>query len=181
MSQSFVQTIQKDWFGEVIFPPVRLALTLTETDLLFTASRATTAKPHPQSSEGKFLTELWRYDVAELFLLEPESGRYLEINLAPNGGWWACWFVRMREPSPEQPNFESLSIHAKGELSESHWEASIRLPLSLFENPATLRYNFTAIVNSPKQRFLTAFPLGPEQPDFHQPSRFQPLTSSNHS
>ena len=179
MSPSFVRIISKDWFEEPIFPPFHSNFQRVGENFLFTASRAAKAQPHPPSVEGAFQPELWKYDVAEIFLLEPCSGRYLEINLAPNGGWWACWFDDVRVPSPQQPDFSGIT--AEGKISDSYWEASIRLPLSLFESPATLQYNVTAIMNSPEQLFLTAFPLGPAEPDFHQPSGFQALIEPNRS
>jgi hypothetical protein len=45
---------------------------------------------------GNFLAELWRHDVAELFIADPASGRYFEFNLAPNGAWWSCEFTAPR-------------------------------------------------------------------------------------
>jgi hypothetical protein len=133
---------------------------------------------HPRARPGVFQGELWRYDVAELFLLEPRTGRYFEFNLAPNGGWWTCEFtaprVRADEVEIAMPEVATYSeITADGS-----WVAAMAVPLDLLRarldfGPRT-RGNVTMILESPKQRFLSAVDLGGE-PDFHQPTRFSEI------
>lgn len=170
---------ERDWFGGSVTPPLATSVAVEHSELIFSAKRAGSCLPHPASRENCFQAELWKYDLAEIFFWEPESEAYLEVNLAPTGGWWACWFDQVRVARQGQPDFAQVS--ASGMLSDEGWAASIRLPLSLFANPQTLQYNVTAIVDSPEQRFLSAYELGCTEPDFHRPASFHPLFSPDHS
>lgn len=163
----------QDWFDSPVEPPLTTSLSAEGNQFIFTAQQALPCLPHPDAEQGVFRPELWKFDVVEVFFCEPKTGAYLEINLAPSGGWWACWFDHVRVARAVQPDFSKIS--ARGEVTGAGWEASITIPLSLFEQPESLHYNITAIIDSPQQRFLTAFPLGCQEPDFHRPSHFQPL------
>lgn len=144
--------------------------------LWFIAHHRRPAMLHPQARPGMFQAELWRYDVAELFLADPASGRYFEFNLAPNGAWWSCEFtaprVRAEETDivmPEVATFADLA-------ADGSWVAAMALPLDLLKarlgfGPET-RANVTMILCSPDQRFITAADPGGGEPDFHQPDRF---------
>jgi len=147
--------------------------------LWFVASRAKTAAPHPDARPGQFLPRLWEYDVAELFLADPESGRYLEFNLAPNGAWWNAEFtaprVRTDGANAQMPDVQTFAEQA----TDGSWAAALALPLDLLEarigfGPHT-RANVTFILESPAQRFLSANDLGGGEPDFHRPERFSTL------
>lgn len=175
MNPSRIRKINQDWYGKALAPPAYFDFVHSEAGFLFTASRAASALSAPHSLPGKFLPELWRYDVAEIFFAV-DSGRYLEINLAPSGAWWACWFDGIRSPAEEQPNFDP--IVAQAEQQRDFWEASLFLPAALFPNPEGLRYNVTFILNSPRQTFHTLAPLPGNEPDFHQPDHFLPLPTA---
>ena len=115
------------------------------------------------------------HDCAEFFLVDAEGDHYLEFNLAPNGAWWSCEFDAPRQRSqPDDVPFRG--VITTGSISDDHWEATASLPLSplrelLHFGPGS-RLNATFTLDPPDQRFLTATPLGPGTPDFHQPSRF---------
>ena len=79
--------LAQDWDGARVNPAAGFALVQDAVRLWFVASHRRPAMPHPQGRPGRFRAELWRYDVAELFLADPRSGRYFEFNLAPNGAW----------------------------------------------------------------------------------------------
>ena len=123
-----------------------------------------------------FQAELWRYDVAELFLADPVSGRYFEFNLSPNGAWWTCELtaprVRAEEIDIVIPEVETFSDMAV----DGSWLAAMSVPLDLLRARlnfgAGTRANVTMILESPEQRFITASDLGGGEPDFHQPGRF---------
>ena len=170
-----LHSLDRDWFSRPLSPPAISTFTLLEDSFLFLAKRSAPSLPHPSSEPNQFQEGLWESDVGELFLLEPESGRYLEINLAPNGAWWACWHSGVRQREEEQPSFDG--IEAQGTSDDHGWEASISLPFALFAEPQSLRYNITFILNSPAQTFHSLAELPGEQPDFHQPQFFLPLTS----
>ncbi|MCF7676007.1 MAG: hypothetical protein K9N23_15815 [Akkermansiaceae bacterium] len=165
-----------DWDGERVEPAAGFSLAKDDRRLWFVASHRRPAMLHPQARPGVFQAELWRYDVAELFLADPRSGRYFEFNLSPNGAWWNCELtaprVRASEedvPMPDVATFADLS-------ADGSWLAAMALPLDLLEarldfGPET-RANVTFILETPKQRFLTAAKLGEGEPDYHQPASF---------
>ena len=168
--------VNRDWAGIQVEPAAGFSLAVDENRLWFLACHRKPAQLHPKARPGLFQAELWRYDVAELFIADPRSGRYLEFNLAPNGAWWSCEFKapRVREEEidiamPEVATFSELA-------ADGSWVAAMALPLDLLK--ARLDFgiqssaNVTFILNSPEQRFLTAADLGSGEPDFHQPQRF---------
>lgn len=168
--------LETDWFGNPLQPPAAWCLAMDQRRLWFIAHHRRPAMLHPQARPGMFQAELWRYDVAELFLADPASGRYFEFNLAPNGAWWSCEFtaprVRAEETDivmPEVATFADLA-------ADGSWVAAMALPLDLLKarlgfGPET-RANVTMILCSPDQRFITAADPGGGEPDFHRPDRF---------
>lgn len=175
MDTSNPQLVTSDWFGNPLNPFATFTLRQIGEELAFQAAQSGPGLAHPHSEPSQFHEGLWEFDVAEVFLLEPETGRYLEINLAPNGAWWACWHSGIRKREITQPSFSA--IRATGNNGVKDWEASILLPLTLFSHPEKLRYNVTFILNSPAQTFHSLAKLPGEQPDFHQPKHFLPLPS----
>lgn len=168
--------VAADWHGVRVEPPAAFSLALDPQRLWFVASHRRPARLHPLARPGKFQAELWRHDVAELFVADPASGRYFEFNLAPNGSWWNCEFTAPRVPAaPEAVEMPEVATFA--ELApDGSWVAAMALPLDLLRarldfGPHT-RVNVTFILESPAQRFLTASPLGGGEPDFHRPERF---------
>jgi hypothetical protein len=168
--------LTKDWFGVTCDSVPGFSLVMDPQRLWFIVNHRGPAELHPRSRPGIFLAELWRYDVAELFLSDPISGRYFEFNLAPNGAWWTCEFisprVRVEEVDIAMPE---VSTHA--ELApDGSWVAAMAIPLNLLKARLDFglntRANVTMIVESPEQRFFSACDLGTETPDFHRPKEF---------
>lgn len=168
--------LQKDWHGGSLEIAAGFSLVSDSERLWFIANHRQPARIHPKARPGGFLAELWKYDVAELFLADPASGRYLELNLAPNGAWWTCEFTgpRMRAEAvdiamPDVATFSEMS-------PDGSWLAAAALPLDLLKARLNFsqetRINVTMILNSPEQKFLSACDLGAGEPDFHQPGKF---------
>lgn len=166
----------RDWFGAPVSPPAGYCLAMDDQRLWFLAHHRQPADLHPQAQPGGFQAELWKHDVAELFLADPVSGRYLEFNLAPNGAWWSCEFtaprVRAEDMDIALPDVATFADLA----ADGSWLTAMALPLDILRarirfGPDT-RANVTMILESPDQRFLTANQLGGEAPDFHQPAFF---------
>ncbi len=172
--------LARDWDGVAVDPAAGFVLVQDATRLWFLASHRRAATLHPQARPGKFQAELWRHDVAELFLADPQSGRYFEFNLAPNGAWWNCEFTAPRVPVAEGP-VAMPEVATFGELGvDGTWVAAMALPLDLLRarlnfGPET-RANVAFILESPQQRFLSAAKLGDGPADFHQPTRFPQVT-----
>ena len=169
-----------DWSGARVEPAAGFALVSDTERLWFVASHRRPAAMHPQARPGMFQAELWRYDVAEMFLADPRSGRYFEFNLAPNGAWWTCEFTapRVREEEvdiamPEVATFAELA-------ADGSWVAALAVPLDLLRARLDFgletRANVTFILESPQQRFLSAAALGTTEPDFHRPQQFSKVS-----
>ena len=168
--------LQSDLSGVPLDVPAAFSLVADPRHLWFVAHHRKPALIHPQARPGAFQADLWCYDVAELFLADPLSGRYFEFNLAPNGAWWSCEFtaprVRAEEAEIAMPEVATFS-----EMDpDGSWVAAMALPIELLKarldfGPAT-RLNVTMILESPRQRFLSAADLGADEPDFHRPGRF---------
>ncbi|MDP0492072.1 MAG: hypothetical protein Q7Q71_13570 [Verrucomicrobiota bacterium JB023] len=167
------ERLARDWHRQAVVPPPEFSLKLVDDHLWFEASREAPARSAPFSQPGHFQAELWKHDVAELFLADRTSGRYLELNLAPNGAWWACWFADVRTPESNQPDFSSLS--GRGASQPSGWHASLRVPVADLPPLQDLTWNVTFILESPEQVFVSAAELGDGEPDFHRPTGFRPL------
>ncbi len=171
--------IAKDLAGAPLDPPAAFSLVADPQRLWFLASHRRPAEVHPQARPGGFQAELWKHDVAELFLADPASGRYFEFNLAPNGAWWTCEFTAPRVRADEA-EIAMPDIATFAEISpDGAWLAAMAIPLDLLrarlDFGARTRANVTAILESPTQRFASAADLGPGGPDFHRPERFTEL------
>lgn len=168
-----------DWHGAAVSPPAGYALAADARRLWFIAHHRKPAELHPQARPGDFQAGLWQYDVAELFLADPVSGRYFEFNLAPNGAWWSCEFTapRVREEEtdiamPEVATFADMA-------PDGSWVAAMAIPLDLLRarldfGPRT-RANVAMILGYPGRIHLTAAGLGGGEPDFHRPHAFPEL------
>lgn len=121
-----------------------------------------------------FTEGLWQGLVAECFLGREGEDAYTELNLAPDGRWWACRFTRYRERTLEQPCYVGTSqrwVEASGERC-----ASLLLPIDLLgtaaESPAKLRLVATAIIPAgellgERAEYLTSRQPPVGEPDFH--------------
>lgn len=168
--------LAKDWGGTPLAVAAAFSLVIDDRSLWFIANHRQPALLHPQARPGGFQADLWQYDVAELFIADPRSGRYFEFNLAPNGAWWTCEFTAPRvraDPAdiamPEVATFSEMS-------ADGSWLAAMMIPLDLLQarldfGPATC-LNVAMILESPRQRFLSAAGLASGAPDFHQPAKF---------
>lgn len=169
--------LSHDWQGNPVEPLPAFSVITDPVRLWFIATHRQPAALHPAARPGQYQRELWKYDVAELFLGHAKSGRYFEFNLAPNGAWWTCEFTapRVREEEadivmPEVATFADVA-------PDGAWMVAMAIPLDLLRarldfGPETLG-NVTMILNSPEQKFLSATKLPGEEPDFHQPSAFK--------
>ena len=173
----------KDWHGDPVLPAAGFSLAVDGRHLWFVAHHDQAAHLHPETLPGGFRAELWRHDVAELFLADPVSGRYFEFNLAPNGAWWCCEFiaprVRAQEDDVAMPDVVTFAEVAQN----GAWLAAMALPLDLLQarldfGPET-RANVAFILGSPHQAFLSAADLSGNTPDFHQPGKFRQVVFSD--
>lgn len=171
--------VARDWYGRESTPQAGFCVAVDSRRLWFVASHGKAARLHPAARPGRFTPELWKHDVAELFLTDPTSGRYFEFNLAPNGAWWSCEFTGPRVRA-EQVEIAFPEVATFAELApDGGWVAALAIPRDLLEARLDFgertRLNVAFILGSPEQRFLSAVDLGGGAPDFHRPEKFGPL------
>lgn len=168
--------LSKEWYGRSVNPPYRYRLTQTEAGLLFEAERAEVAAVHPGARPGCFQEELWRYDVAEFFIASADAGRYLEMNLSPNGAWWGCVFSAPRVADDAASALLRVE-QAQGVATPEGWRASLLLPAAVLANLglslASCRLAVCAVLESPHYIYLTTAEPCNTQPDFHRPDLWQ--------
>ena len=172
--------LARDLGGEALTTPAAYSVVMDARYLWFIANHRQAALAHPKARPGLFQNELWKYDVAELFLADPSSGRYFEFNLAPNGAWWTCEFtaarVRAEEMDIAMPEIATFSEMAP----DGSWVAAMAIPVDLLRARLNFgvatRMNVAMILESPEQKFISASDLGGCDPDFHQPRRFSEIT-----
>ena len=170
-----MQELCHDWHGQAVGPPAQYRLVEDPTHLWLIAARAKPAIAHPTGDCGDFQEELWKHDVAELFIATPDRSAYLEFNLSPRGAWWAARFSGPRQPDPLEGLPEVLT-HGSPEGSD-RWIAALGVPLAWLRETIDWSpdspLNVTFILDSPQQRFLSACDLGEGEPDYHRPDGFR--------
>ncbi|MFC5050839.1 hypothetical protein ACFPK9_09450 [Rubritalea spongiae] len=168
--------VDHDWQGNKVEPPIAFGIAVDRDYLWFVAAHQKAPQLHPKSLPGKFQNELWKYDVAELFLSDPTTGRYLEFNLAPNSAWWSAEFSapRIRAEIGEHP-FPEVATYADI-AADGSWLTAAALPIYQLQHRLNFgpesRLNACFIVNSPEQQFLSAAKLNSPKLDFHLPDQF---------
>lgn len=165
--------IPETWHGEKLLQPARFLFWLDPDALYFACAHLGRATIHPEAEAGKFQAELWKYDVGEYFLAAPD-GSYLEVNLAPNGGWWLCHFSETLKASEKKFPQAGVVTHAHGD--NGFWQAQIAVPRrhieAIFPAWDELSLNANFILQTPDQIFLSAATLKSDHPDFHLPKQF---------
>ncbi|WP_156817211.1 hypothetical protein [Rubritalea marina] len=179
LSWDKLEPLQHDWHGAPISRPLHYKLCIDNSHLWFAAIHQSAPYTHPDAVESTFTPELWKYDLAELFLSNPERNAYLELNLAANGAWWSAEFASARQLNGRcDTPIPGIQTYHK-EIPNSGWAAAMAIPLA--ELKATLGFPENAhacvcsITSSPDQQLATATPLPGDTPDFHQPKHFQKL------
>ncbi len=169
---TLTQQLDCEWFGNSITPAVQYSFSTDGENLIYRAAQDAPVRPHPDGKNGLFREELWKYDTAEFFISSESGSPYVEVNISPNGAWWACAFSEPRKPL--EPAVEWSGVRATGMVNEQGWQCSISIPLSILAalgiTPENCRLAATAILNSPDYIFLTTAEDTTDEPDFHRPS-----------
>ncbi len=149
-------------------------------DLKVVVKGPSTAEPDRQG----FVYGLWREDCVELFIANPENGRYVEYNFAPSGAWWSRVFEDIRQPGDMGPP----SCNAQGRMDADRWSIEAQIDLETIRNaiggePDQWVGNLIVLVggcddDQPDRRNLHSLAnLTSVQPDFHRPQDFLPFNS----
>jgi hypothetical protein len=171
-------SLASDWFGVSHAAAPRFTLSLHE-GVISLVVKVSKAALTVRGDDGDYVEGLWEGDCAELFLVNPVSGAYIEFNLSPKGAWWCCEFSGTRTRAPGAP-VRLVGVVARGSVGHESWEAALSIPVSALPasldfNPDVTRGNVTFCLGDDPQRYLTYVDLGGGNPDFHRPGRWVPL------
>jgi hypothetical protein len=173
-----MNTLDRDWFGAPAPAPARWAPRTGCGRLHFSGRADAPPNRLDRDSEGAFTEGLWGADGAELFLLNPAPGLYVEFNLSPGGAWWCCAFGAPRAragagPAPLPGAAARAAGRGAGWLSELTVPLA-SLPSGLAFDAGATKGNIAFCLGRPRRCFTLA-DLGGGAPDFHRPERWIPL------
>ena len=155
----------RDWQGNPLVADTSFSLIYKDSRLLFHFQCAQKATYDPQARDN-----LWKMDVAELFIKDEKGEGYIEVNLAPGGAFWWARFKGPRQLVEENGPWPGVTTKAR--LYEDSWSVELSLPIELREGR---RVNVNAIINHEgSEQYLSWTKLSPAQPDFHRPQEFLP-------
>ena len=167
-------TIASNWDGEPIGGDEQalLRLRLTAHDLHIAVSAPFHGDPRPRG-EPRSTPRLWEHEVVELFIAgEAVGGKvpYTEIELSP----WSHHLV-LRLHGIRRVVAGGLPIDFRAWRRGARWLGAAHLDRALLPAPPWRANAFAIHGRGAERRYLAAFPLPGERPDFHQPERFPAL------
>ncbi|MGE0495630.1 MAG: hypothetical protein AB7S38_40875 [Vulcanimicrobiota bacterium] len=158
-----------DWFGRprTFGAWFRCGWDGQQLSFEFGVDKTPECDPHPH---GSFRQELWKQDVAEIFVADRE-GRYQEFNVSPSGAWWSALFrgYRQLEREVSEP---PLELQAEGGVGV--WWVKLRVKPALELH----KLNLTAILRPSDPVYLCLGHRSGGEPDFHRADNFLPLADS---
>jgi len=132
---------------------------------------------HERALSATEIYPLWERDVVEVFLQAPEdagSGRYREVQVAPNG---LLMEIDIRESSHRRV-LGNARARTSVDAGQRLWTAELAVPLTRGPGAGPglsdgWRLNLFRIEGQGDQRLFSAWhPTGTEQPNFHVPAAF---------
>ena len=168
--QSFQLSTTKTWDGETVADSEKMEIefSIKGLELTIDVQCPFHGDPAPSASAGE-LDGLWGYEVAELFLLGAEE-HYLEIELGPHGHYLILHLSEIRQVS------KYISpAHYVTSITGSHWQGNLTMNLDQSILPFSHANAYAIHGQGVKRRYLAAFPVPGDKPDFHQPRFFARL------
>jgi len=147
-------------------------LRLTARDLHVAVSAPFHGDPRPRG-EPRSTPRLWEHEVVELFVAgEPVGAKVpsTEIELSP----WSHHLV-LRLHGIRRVVAAGLPIDFRAWRRGARWLGAAHLDRALLPPPPWRANAFAIHGRGSARRYLAAFPLPGERPDFHQPERFPAL------
>ena len=162
--------ISRLWNGEAAGPLEIAAVEFRiEPDALLVRVDAPFHDDPPPAAPAGSTDRLWDYEVVELFLLGRDLA-YLEIELGPHGH-----YLVLQLKGERQLVKKGLTIAYTASIDGLRWRGTARIPLPCLP-PEIDRANAYAIHGQDEgRRYLAAFPLCGEIPDFHRLNAFQEI------
>lgn len=176
--QKTMQSSQICWFGVSLPSPFfQYFLLQDSSNLWFGATIPFPTQSQKEYEKLVFQEGLWEKDVAELFLLDPSSGRYMEFNFSPIHAWWCCEFQNYRQPKAlgDVPQINFIEYR----IEESSWSVLVAIDRAALPFPlsnSTL-VHISSIVPQTPPIYLTSNTkrIVSFDPDFHRFESFLPL------
>ena len=168
-------TIDKDWFGRVIAPPIHYSVWPTPTKLYFRFTVPLGNAPILVGRPGEFCEGLWDGDVAELFISSEADSQYIEFNLGASGAWWMQHFAAYRARTPDTPR---TPVIISSEIRENNWTGSIEIPVDdlALDIDCKILFNACFILGDNPRHFISASGgISDIEPDFHRRELLRPL------
>lgn len=163
---------EREWSGRDIEFEASFVLAV-DPARLHLAVRCSLSGDGDDFKPGSFHANLWKRDVGELFLCDPQTGHYQEWNVSPAGAWWTN---RLLSPRHTDPDFRADTETSTAKPISSPWGWGALLSIPRPEQLERLRGNVTMIAGSGHdERFFLSTCPQPGQPDFHNPDRYLPL------
>jgi len=169
--------IEIDLSGANSSKGARFIVAVDPESLFFLTSARLPAHCDSSLSAGTFKEELWKLDVAELFIAADKTEGYQEFNLSPTGAWWSMGFNHYRSEASafSLPN----NIVCSTWEDKDRWYSSMVIPrdelwvnLSWSEQS---RANVCFILGKSNRSFLSWEKLVSTQPDFHLTEQFEAI------
>jgi len=169
--------IEIDLSGASANKGARFVVGVDFESLFFLASAKLPTNCDNSLSAGRFKVELWKLDVAELFIAEDKTDRYQEFNLSPTGAWWSMGFDHYRS---EAANFRPpTNVVCTSWGDNERWYSSIVVPRQELWIDCSWtdrsRANVCFILGEGKRSFLSWEKLESESPDFHLTEQFEAI------
>ncbi|TYT75113.1 hypothetical protein [Desulfobotulus mexicanus] len=164
-------TIAKTWQGEPLSPQEIIRVrSFKEKDQLCISLEAPFHGDPPPALQPGSTDKLWQYEVVELFLVGI-NGDYLEIEMGPHGHYLVLKLSGVR-------CVEKMHIPMKysARISGNTWQGEGRISLEHLPKNCARANAFAIHGEKGKRRFLCAFPVGGDVPDFHKPELFPPFS-----
>jgi hypothetical protein len=168
--------IQQSWSGIPLPNPFTWSFAVDTNVLLFSCHVPFKPESFEQSHAcNSFVEGLWERDVIEFFLLDSESGKYVEFNFSPTGAWWCMLFDEYHRRSIS-PSFITASVL---QIATSTEEWSIIVSVNIATLPFCIKFStqfhVTSIIHNPKPTYLSSSSPHEFPPDFHRRDCFQDL------
>ncbi len=114
---------------------------------------------------------LWEQNVAEWFIVNTRTKRYLECNLSANGAWWMMAFSGVR-----QRNIDLLpdlsEVITQSSRQQDSWQAELEIPETLLVDilgDDEWVHNVCFILGKQPRQYISFNKLISNKPDFHRP------------
>jgi len=123
----------------------------------------------PPASPAGSTERLWEHEVVELFLAGEDS-RYLELEFGPHGHYLVLQFEGVRQAAAR-----GIPLEYRAEISGDRWHGEARLSIAFLPAGARKANAYAMHGEGETRRYLAAFSLPGDAPDFHQPDFFREI------